>query len=87
MRTTITLRLSCVLTPLLAVVLNGCAPMAQTGTTQPSAAAPSKNRITILYDAFGKDGAMKQDWGFAALVEVNGKRILFDTGGNAEVFA
>ena len=87
MRTTITLRLSCVLTPLLALVLNGCAPMAQTGTTQPSAAAPSKNRITILYDAFGKSAGTKQDWGYAALVEVNGKRILFDTGGDPEVFA
>ena len=84
---TITLRLSGVLAPLLALLLNGCAPVAQTGTTQPSAAAPSKNRITILYDAFGKDGAMKKDWGFSALVEVNGKRILFDTGNNAEIFA
>ena len=23
-------------------------------------------RITVLYDAFGKTGAMKQDWGYAA---------------------
>ena len=30
---------------------------------------------------------MKKDWGFAALVEVNGKRILFDTGDNPDVFA
>ena len=26
------------------------------------------------------DAAMKKDWGFSALVEVAGKRILFDTG-------
>ena len=45
------------------------------------------NRITILYDAFGKPSAMQKDWGFAALVEYDGKRILFDTGNNAEIFA
>lgn len=30
---------------------------------------------------------MKKDWGFAALVEVNGKRILFDTSDNPDIFA
>ena len=45
------------------------------------AAAPeSKSQITILYDAFGTDPSMTKDWGFSALVEVAGKRILFDTG-------
>ena len=39
-----------------------------------------ENRITILYDAFGKDTSMRKDWGFSALVEIAGKRILFDTG-------
>ncbi|BCA02584.1 MBL fold metallo-hydrolase [Bradyrhizobium diazoefficiens] len=29
---------------------------------------------------------MTKDWGFSALVEVAGKRILFDTGDNAEIF-
>jgi len=33
----------------------------------------------VLYDAFGKDATMTKDWGYAALVEINGKRILFDT--------
>ena len=28
-----------------------------------SAAGP-ENRITILYDAFGKDASMRKDWGF-----------------------
>ena len=60
--------------------------MAQTTEAQPTAATATP-RITILYDAFGKGGGTKQDWGYAALVEVNGKRILFDTGGNPEVFA
>jgi 7,8-dihydropterin-6-yl-methyl-4-(beta-D-ribofuranosyl)aminobenzene 5'-phosphate synthase len=44
------------------------------------------NRITILYDAFGKPSALRQDWGYAALIEYGGKRILFDTGNNAETF-
>ena len=43
-------------------------------------------RITVLYDAFGKDGATK-DWGYAAFVEVNGQRILFDTGDDAAILA
>ena len=80
------LGVSGLLAPLLALLLDGCAPMAQTTEAQPTAAA-AKPRITILYDAFGKGGATKQDWGYAALVEVNGKRILFDTGDNPEIFA
>jgi 7,8-dihydropterin-6-yl-methyl-4-(beta-D-ribofuranosyl)aminobenzene 5'-phosphate synthase len=46
-----------------------------------------ENRITILYDAFGKDPSMRKDVGFSALVEVAGKRILFDTGDNRDIFA
>lgn len=45
----------------------------------------AKAQITILYDAFGKDPAMQKDWGYAALVECGGKRILFDTGNSPEV--
>jgi 7,8-dihydropterin-6-yl-methyl-4-(beta-D-ribofuranosyl)aminobenzene 5'-phosphate synthase len=52
-----------------------------------SLAADTGERITILYDAFGKDAAMKKDWGFSALVEVAGKRILFDTGNDRDIFA
>jgi cytochrome c5 len=43
-----------------------------TAVTETASAAESK--ITILYDAFGTDAAMKKDWGFSALVEVAGKR-------------
>jgi 7,8-dihydropterin-6-yl-methyl-4-(beta-D-ribofuranosyl)aminobenzene 5'-phosphate synthase len=50
-------------------------------------AEPSKAQITILYDAFGKPSAMEKDWGFAALVEYGGKRILFDTGDNPDILA
>lgn len=47
--------------------------------------APTK--VTILYDAFGGGPGLTRDWGFAALIEYQGKRILFDTGNNAEIFA
>src|SRR6516162_5641813 len=50
------------------------------------AAAETPNRATILYDSFGKNQSLTMDWGFAALVEYGGKRILFDTGNNAQIF-
>ena len=50
-------------------------------------AQSSTGQITVLYDAFGKDAAMRKDWGFSALVEVAGKRILFDTGDDRDIFA
>jgi 7,8-dihydropterin-6-yl-methyl-4-(beta-D-ribofuranosyl)aminobenzene 5'-phosphate synthase len=53
--------------------------------TEVSQTSPDKAQITILYDAFGKDTAMQRDWGYAALVEYRGKRILFDTGNNPDV--
>lgn len=44
-------------------------------------------RITNLYDAFGAASTtLVKDWGFAALVEYGGKRILFDTGNHADTF-
>jgi 7,8-dihydropterin-6-yl-methyl-4-(beta-D-ribofuranosyl)aminobenzene 5'-phosphate synthase len=67
------------------VVLAGCA-----GTTSPPSATgadTSKAQITVLYDAFGKASAMQKDWGYAALIEYGGKRILFDTGNNGDVLA
>jgi 7,8-dihydropterin-6-yl-methyl-4-(beta-D-ribofuranosyl)aminobenzene 5'-phosphate synthase len=50
------------------------------------AAAQDTNRVTILYDVFGRASELERDWGFAALVEYAGKRVLFDTGNNADVF-
>lgn len=52
-----------------------------------TSADPPKAQITILYDAFGKPSGMKKDWGFAALIEYGGKRILFDTGDNPDILA
>src|SRR5947208_5794630 len=69
----------------LAMLLAGCAT-----TTSPPAAAggeSTKAQITVLYDAFGKSSAMQKDWGYAALIEYGGKRILFDTGNNGDILA
>src|ERR1700750_55049 len=55
--------------------------------TPPGYAQSSTGQITGLYGAFGKDAAMRKDWGFSALVEVAGKRILFDTGDDRDIFA
>jgi 7,8-dihydropterin-6-yl-methyl-4-(beta-D-ribofuranosyl)aminobenzene 5'-phosphate synthase len=52
-----------------------------------ASSTPHPNRVTILYDAFGHHQGLIRDWGFAALVEHDGKRILFDTGNNADIFA
>ena len=51
-----------------------------------TSAGATQDRITILYDAFGKPSGMKKDWGYSALVEYGGKHILFDTGNNTEIF-
>ena len=50
------------------------------------AVAEEPRRITNLYDAFGPPSGLQQDWGFAALIEYGGKRILFDTGNDAAIF-
>ena len=62
-------------------LLPSCVAMGPT----PTAAEPA--RVTVLYDAFGKNATMTKDWGYAALVEINGRRILFDTGDDPAIFA
>ena len=58
------------------------------GTAAPPAhAESSKAQITVLYDAFGNTSTMTKDWGFSAFIAYGDKRILFDTGNNAEIFA
>jgi 7,8-dihydropterin-6-yl-methyl-4-(beta-D-ribofuranosyl)aminobenzene 5'-phosphate synthase len=50
------------------------------------AAAPPPSRVTILYDAFGERAGLERDWGFSALIEYGGRRILFDAGNNEDIF-
>jgi len=49
--------------------------------------ARAHGRATIIYDAFGNSENLKKDWGFSALIEYSGKKILFDTGNNSKIFA
>ncbi len=57
------------------------------GLVRPPRPVPNPTTVTILYDAFGGGPGLVRDWGFAALIEYQGKRILFDTGNNAAIFA
>lgn len=44
------------------------------------------NAITILHDSFGAHHGLEKNWGFAALIEHDGRRILFDAGNDEAVF-
>lgn len=57
------------------------------GYTASETVDSAKVQITVLYDAIGQTSAMQKDWGYAALVEYGGKRILFDTGNNPDILA
>jgi len=65
----------------LVFALGGCT---ATTSSPPAAAGTGKAQVTVIYDAFGKAPGMQKDWGYAALVEYGGKRILFDTGNNPQ---
>jgi len=60
------------------------APAAVADSAVADSTAPA--RVTILYDAFGKPSALARGWGFSALIEYQGRRILFDTGGRYDFF-
>jgi 7,8-dihydropterin-6-yl-methyl-4-(beta-D-ribofuranosyl)aminobenzene 5'-phosphate synthase len=45
----------------------------------------SQGRLTILYDNNPYDYRLKSSWGFSCLIELEGKTVLFDTGGEGEI--
>jgi 7,8-dihydropterin-6-yl-methyl-4-(beta-D-ribofuranosyl)aminobenzene 5'-phosphate synthase len=67
-----------------AVLLLAICPRLTQSQTAPTS---GQNSILNLYDAFGyqKRGTIL-DWGFSALIQYNGKTILFDTGNSADGF-
>jgi 7,8-dihydropterin-6-yl-methyl-4-(beta-D-ribofuranosyl)aminobenzene 5'-phosphate synthase len=67
----------------LALILLTCS--ARLFAAPQASATPGTAQITVLYDAFGKTPGMQKDWGYSALIEYAGKRILFDTGNNPEI--
>ncbi len=42
-------------------------------------------KVTIVYDNTTLNDDYPYDWGFACVIEINEKRILFDTGGNGHL--
>jgi 7,8-dihydropterin-6-yl-methyl-4-(beta-D-ribofuranosyl)aminobenzene 5'-phosphate synthase len=68
-------------------VLTGCIESERTEMSQSQNNKGSNvNRILNLYDAFGEDNEKAiLDFGFSALIEYNGKTILFDSGTDAEI--
>jgi 7,8-dihydropterin-6-yl-methyl-4-(beta-D-ribofuranosyl)aminobenzene 5'-phosphate synthase len=54
----------------------------------PSAAQADDDvtRVTVLVDAFGDRADLMKDWGYSVLIEHSGKRVLFDTGNDSELF-
>lgn len=44
-------------------------------------------KITILYDNRCDNSHLQEGWGFSALIEYDGSKILFDTGGDVAAFS
>jgi len=42
-------------------------------------------KITIIYDNTSARPDLRADWGFSALVEIKGRKILFDTGADGDI--
>ena len=42
--------------------------------------------MTVLVDAFSDRSDLRKDWGYSALVEHGGRRILFDAGNDSQLF-
>jgi len=44
-----------------------------------------KMKVIIIYDNTSTKSDLQADWGFSALVEIEGRRILFDTGADGDI--
>ncbi len=42
-------------------------------------------KIKIIYDKPSRDRSLKGGFGFASLIEINGRKVLFDTGSRADI--
>jgi len=42
-------------------------------------------KLTIIFDNTAYDPLLEPSWGFSALIEVNEKKIIFDTGDNGDI--
>ena len=55
-------------------------------TIEGKASPDNALHVTIIYDNYQEDPALETDWGFACLVEYQGKQLLFDAGRKAELY-
>ena len=81
------LLLKCVVAAIVSLLIGTYAYAGGQAEEQSAKASLQQPRLTVLYDAFGKPSEMQEDWGYSALIELGGRRILFDTGNDAVVFA
>jgi 7,8-dihydropterin-6-yl-methyl-4-(beta-D-ribofuranosyl)aminobenzene 5'-phosphate synthase len=51
-----------------------------------SALGATQQQVTIVYDNTAVRPDLKTDWGFSALVDFQGQRVLFDVGSKPEIF-
>lgn len=51
-----------------------------------TASSDNAVHVTIIYDNYQDDKNLDTDWGFACLVEYQGKQLLFDAGRKAELY-
>ena len=70
----------------MAGLLQRCALYSLLLVLSPPVTGVAQNQVTILNDAFAKNTSLETDWGYSALIEFEGKRILFDTGDNSALF-
>jgi len=70
-----------ILSLLVGLVLYGHAP----GNPVYSESHRSQGRLTILFDNNSYDDRLKSSWGFACLIELGEKTVLFDTGGDGNI--
>ena len=61
------------------MLTDSCSSLKPNSAARSTKPSQTTDGITILYDAFGSKSELKKDWGFSALIEYQGKRILFDT--------
>jgi 7,8-dihydropterin-6-yl-methyl-4-(beta-D-ribofuranosyl)aminobenzene 5'-phosphate synthase len=65
---------------------NAALALAALAAAAPRAGAqPAGIKVTYLYDNTAAVPGVREDWGFACLVEAHGKRVLFDTGTKPDV--
>ena len=60
-------------------------PQKTSNQDQQQTAAGEEITITILYDNYSWRSGLETAWGFSALIDYGGQRVLFDTGGSGQL--